>query len=244
MTELAIPTNAGDKNKKSIDELILNSRNQNNHAHNDTHHGHHHNEHEHQIAAACALGNLACADSHGALAVAKYGGAAVLAQLCRSEVPSVREAAAQGLWESCRGSPEARHVAAVQQEVVPWLCQILTVGEDPAKEAAAGCLAELTRCGEIVCAAAEEAGAPLLLQRLADHGTVDVAGAAAAALKALKRRSPDSPSLEHELSQRLSSFRELGSRRFDSGGEEEEEEEEEEAGKEYDEGKVDDLNNQ
>ncbi|KAG7674975.1 hypothetical protein Ndes2526B_g07819 [Nannochloris sp. 'desiccata'] len=182
-------------------------------------HGHH-NEHEHQIAAACALGNLACADQHGADAVAKYGGAAVLAQLCRSDVPSVREAASQGLWESCRGSTAAQ-VAAVQEEVVPWLVQLLIIGEDPTKEAAAGCLAELTRCGEIVCAAAEEAGASQLLQQLADHGSVDVASAASAALKALQRRSPDSPTLEHVLSQRLSSLRELGSRRFDSGGEEE-----------------------
>jgi Armadillo/beta-catenin-like repeat len=218
LAQLAMSSDEGNEDK------ILGSDRSNSHHH----HHHHHNEHEHQIAAACALGNLSCADAHGADAVARYGGAAVLAQLCRSEIPSVREAAVQGLWESCRGSGQARHVAAVQQQVVPWLVQILIVGEDPSKEAAAGCLAELTRCGEIVCAAAEEAGALLLLKQLADHGSVDVAGAAAAALKALQRRSPDSPSLEHELSQRLSSLRELGSRRFDSGGEEEEGELEEE----------------
>jgi len=181
---------------------------------------HGHNEHEHQMAAACALGNLACADQHGADAVATYGGAAVLAKLCRSDVPAVREAAVQGLWESCRGSAAALQVAAVEEDVVPWLVQILIIGEDPAKEAAAGCLAELTRCGEVVCAAAEEAGALQLLHRLVDHGSVDVAGAASAALKALQRRSPDSPSLENELSQRLSSLRELGSRRFNCGDEE------------------------
>jgi hypothetical protein len=235
LTELAIPVD------EKLMQKIPSSTYQHQHQNNTTTSGptshSHHNEFEHQIAAACALGNIACADQHGADAVAKYGGAAVLARLCQSEVPSVREAAVQGLWESSRGSVEARHVA-VQEQVVPWLVQILIVGEDPAKEAASGCLAELTRCGEIVCAAAEEAGALLLLQQLADHGSVDVAGAAAAALKALQRRSPDSPSLENELSQRLSSMRELGSRRFDSGGEasseDEDDEEKEKNGQSHD----------
>lgn len=169
-----------------------------------------------QVVAAGALSNLACSDAHAAEAVGRYGGAAALAQLCRSESPPVRETAAQGLWEACRASSEAREVA-VSQGVVPWLVQLLLVGEDGAKEAAAGCIAELTRCGEAVCKEAEHAGAIQLLQRLADQGSSEVAVAAAAAVKALKDRSPDSPTVESQLSMRLSSLRQAGSRRWDSG---------------------------
>lgn len=169
-----------------------------------------------QIVAAGALSNLACSDAHAAEAVGRYGGAAALAQLCRSESPLVRETAAQGLWEACRASSEAREVA-VSQGVVPWLVQLLLVGGDCAKEAAAGCIAELTRCGEEVCKEAEIAGAPQLLQRLANQGSSEVAVAAAAALKALNARSPDSPTVERQLSMRLSSLRQAGSRRWDSG---------------------------
>ena len=171
---------------------------------------------ESQVVAAGALANLACSDGHAAEAVSRCGGAAALAQLCRYESPVVREAGAQGLWEACRGSAEARQVA-VSQGVVPWLLQLLLVGEDSAKEAAAGCIAELTRCGEDVCKEAEREGAYELLQRLADHGSAEVAVAAAAALKALKARSPDSPTVERQLSMRLSSLRQALSRRWDSG---------------------------
>ena len=171
-----------------------------------------------QVAAATALGNISCADARGAAAVATYGGAAALAHLCRSSAPPVREAATQGLWEACRGSAEARRVA-IAQGVIAWLVHLLLVGEDPTKEAAAGCLAELTRNGGGACVEAEKAGAERQLQRLVDDGeNEEVSGAAAVALRALKHRSPHSPSVESELSQRLSSLRQAGSKVWVSGG--------------------------
>lgn len=149
-----------------------------------------------QISAATALGNLACSGAAAAEAVAASGAPAALVAMCRSPMHAVREGGVLALLEVCSGAAEGRR-ALVHAGAVPWLAQLLLIGEDSVKEASALCIAELAKEGAAVKKAVERSGAAATLKNLAgcgsdggdegDPGMAAVAAAAAAALAGLQR---------------------------------------------------------
>jgi len=182
-----------------------------------------------QISAAIALGNLSCGGEETASVIADAGAAAALTILCQSPISAVREAGVFALLEVCNGSPQGRRTA-LQTDAVPWLVQMLLLGEDGVKKAAVACLGELAREGPGARRKIRESGAvPILRQLAVPKDSRDIGGLSAtstavvfAAADALQALDPSEMKENEILEERFSSLvclslKESSSRLWGSG---------------------------